>query len=161
MSAYKYAFKSASRIKADADKTAQLFKKLESGKGLTAKNVVNASRPKKAVLHNEFEWNDSIAAENYREGQARHIMNSLIIVHSETKESVRHCFPITIVKDDEEVREYHTMEVIANNDEYKQQIIDRAKSELEAFRHKYNMLENIDEFAELFGLIEEMTEVAV
>ena len=35
----------------------------------TAKDLVDASRPEEAPLHKLFEWNDSIAAEKYREEQ--------------------------------------------------------------------------------------------
>ena len=62
MSAFTYKFKSASMIKADAQKTGELFEKLQNTVGLTARNVVDVSRAEDSLLHNEFEWRDDIAA---------------------------------------------------------------------------------------------------
>jgi hypothetical protein len=47
---------------------------------LTTKSVVAASRSEKAVLHDCFEWDDSIAAERHREEQARAIITSIRVV---------------------------------------------------------------------------------
>jgi hypothetical protein len=42
------------------------------GKG-TAADIVDAARPDDAPLHRYFEWDDGVAAERYRETQARHM----------------------------------------------------------------------------------------
>lgn len=74
-----YEWKSASRIKADAQEAGKLFEQLEAENDLTAARVVEESRAESAVLHGEFEWNDIKAADKYREHQARNIINAITI----------------------------------------------------------------------------------
>lgn len=45
------------------------------GGRFTPAHVVEESKPKDAVLHNEFEWRDKAAAEKYRQYQARNLIN--------------------------------------------------------------------------------------
>lgn len=47
---------------------------------LNPHDIVDESRPAKAVLHPFFEWNDKLAAEEYRVGQARRLSRSVYIV---------------------------------------------------------------------------------
>ena len=46
----------------------------------TAANVVDEARPEEAVLHEAFEWDDSIAAEKHRETQARSLIKTVRII---------------------------------------------------------------------------------
>lgn len=70
-----YEWKEAAQIKADAQKAGEMLENLEKTVGLTPKNLVEASRDESAPLHNEFEWNDTKAAEKYRETQAGYCYN--------------------------------------------------------------------------------------
>ncbi len=45
----------------------------------TAADVVNAARPQSSLIHKMFEWDDSRAAELFRESQARSYVRSLVI----------------------------------------------------------------------------------
>lgn len=47
---------------------------------LTASAVVEESRPKDAVLHSAFEWDDALAAEAHRLNQARHLIRATVQV---------------------------------------------------------------------------------
>ena len=49
----------------------------------TASNVVDESRPEKAVLHEAFEWNDEVAAEEHRKTQARSLIKTVRVIHPE------------------------------------------------------------------------------
>ena len=85
-----YQWKSASRIKTNAQTAGEICENLERTVGLTAKNLLEVSRPEDAPLHNEFEWNDSVAAEKYRENQARYIIRMLCVApEKEDKPPVR------------------------------------------------------------------------
>lgn len=44
---------------------------------LTAEIIVEESRNEKAVLHGIFEWNDTLAAENYRKSQAQALLRNI------------------------------------------------------------------------------------
>lgn len=69
-----------------ADVAGRVMEDLENGPGLTAKNLVDVSRPEDAPLHSVFEWNDSTAAELYRENQARRLIASIEIVREDAPE---------------------------------------------------------------------------
>jgi len=51
---------------------------------LTAAAVVDAAKPKTSALHNHFEWKNTVAAEKYREEQARQLIRRVHIVNSKT-----------------------------------------------------------------------------
>ena len=76
---FKYTWCDGSHHKVDPNVAAQVATELEEAGMLTAKNLVDVSRPEDAPLHDEFEWDDSVAAEKYREGQARNVIHSLRI----------------------------------------------------------------------------------
>ncbi len=52
----------------------------------TASNVVDESRPEKAVLHEAFEWDDEVAAEEHRKTQARSLIKTVRVIHPEKGE---------------------------------------------------------------------------
>jgi hypothetical protein len=74
-----YAWKLAGLAKGiDINDAVQELERIEGLYGsLTPENVLNASRPKNALFHSLFEWNDSVAAEHYRLQQARTILNNI------------------------------------------------------------------------------------
>ena len=75
-----YTWKSGSRIKADAQKAGELMQKLsQTEEGLTAETLLNANKPEDAPLHNDYEWNDETAANEWRLHQSRHFINSVIL----------------------------------------------------------------------------------
>ena len=57
-----------------------MLENLEKTVGITPKNLVEANRDESAPLHNEFEWNDTKAAEKYRETQAGYIIRNICVV---------------------------------------------------------------------------------
>lgn len=48
-------------------------------------DVVDAARDEESPLHSYFEWDDSIAAEHHRQGQARKLITSIVIVRKKGK----------------------------------------------------------------------------
>jgi len=55
---------------------------------LTAKAVVNESRPNEAPLHPIFEWDDEVAGERYREHQATNLIRSVRVVEEAPTEPI-------------------------------------------------------------------------
>jgi hypothetical protein len=53
---------------------------METRGEITPAEVVEESRPANAPLHPLFEWDDSVAAEKYREDQARAVIRSYVII---------------------------------------------------------------------------------
>lgn len=135
-----YQWKPASYIRADPNAAGAICEELEKTGGLTPKRLLDASRPKDAPLHGEFEWNNQVAAEKYREGQARHIIQCLVVKpEQEGAEPVRAWFPVT------EPNSYTNVAVILKRADMKSAMLQRAIRELEAFQKKYTNLKELDE----------------
>lgn len=129
---------------------AEVFKELEETVGLTPKNLVNASRDENAPLHNEFEWNDEIAGEKWREQQGR-LMICNLSVRVEEAPPVRAYISLTTNE-----RKYESIGVILSDRDKTRLMMDNALKELNAFKCKYR---NIKEFAQLFAEIDKLQDV--
>lgn len=142
-----YSFKSGSHIKADAQAAGEMCEKLAAEGRLTARDLVEENRPESAPLHNEFEWNNDVAAESWREHQARHIIGCLVI-KAEKKEPVRAFFNIQRSEPT-----YSHIESILQSKDETESLLRTALAELTAFERKYAMLK---ELAAVFEAIDEV-----
>lgn len=132
-----YVWHSAARIKADPQIAGQMCEQLEQTVGLTADTLLDANRPKDAPLHDEFEWDDSIAAEEYRKTQARHIIGSLRVVVGEKEEApIRAFFPVSKPL-------YESTKIIFSVPEKTEALMQQALRELGSFQRKYAALEKL------------------
>ena len=148
-----YQWKKGSRIKADANAAGQQFEALSETVGLTAETVVDANRPADAVLHDEFEWDDPTAAEEWRKQQARHLMNCICITahtgndgDEQQETTVRAFFNV-------EESTYEHIGVIFADEDKRAKLLASAKRELETFRSKYKTLK---ELAPVLAAIDEV-----
>lgn len=143
-----YVWHNAARVKADPQMAGQMCEELEQTVGLTAETLLDANRPEDAPLHNEFEWDDSIAAEEYRKDQARHIIMCLRVAPEEkTVEPVRAFFPLGTPI-------YESVQHIFSVPEKKEALMQRALKELDSFKRKYAALEC---FKSLFDVIDNIS----
>lgn len=77
----KYQFKSGARFGVEAQIVGKELERIQKTHGVTtAKAVVDEARPDKAPLHPIFEWRDSVAAESYRQWQARKLIKSVTVI---------------------------------------------------------------------------------
>ena len=132
-------------FKADALKVSEEI--AEIGETVEPSEIVNKARNENTELHKCFEWNNDIAAEKYRIQQARNILCNLVFEHKDepTKQE-----PIRLMYKTTENEGYKSINLIMNKpDEYKA-LLNRAYSELQAFKNKYKMLK---ELKEIFDLI--------
>lgn len=123
-------------FKADAQKVAD-----EIGENsITPEQVLEkAKNDENSELHKCFEWNDGIAAEKYRLIQARKIIINLAYVPKEKTDEPVRCFQITREKS----VYMPTKQFLVNNDEY-QDLLKRAKVELESFKRRYATLSELE-----------------
>lgn len=147
-----YQWKTASRVTADPNAAAEQFAALDQTVGLTQQTVLNANRPADAPLHNEFEWDDTEAAEKYRLHQAGHLIRSLIIVpEHEDQENSKQAEPV-------QVRAYFPIQgtfqpvtaIVQEPDKY-ELLLAQAKSEMAAYLNKYNTLKELQPFRDAFN----------
>jgi hypothetical protein len=81
INARKFVFKEGSRLNVSADLVGNELDRIYSkNNALIASDVVNESRPEKAPLHPAFEWNDGVAAEEWRTHTARNLIRSVKVV---------------------------------------------------------------------------------
>lgn len=115
---------------------------------LTPKIVVDESRDNKAVLHKCFEWNDNVAAEKYREYQARNMIGSLI-VYKKTAEHKE--IPVRAFANIE--HDYKPIQLIMESQTLTEKLLENALRELRSFQVKYA---NLKELAPVFEAIEKV-----
>lgn len=143
-----YTWRPGSVHKVKASVAAAECERLESEGRLTAEAMVEDSRPEDAPLHCEFQWDDSIAAEEWRKSQARGIINSLVVV-SEQHQPVRAFVNLSVKSP-----EYTNIHTVVQNRSTAEMLLENAKRELRAFQIKY---QDLVEFADLFTVIEKLT----
>lgn len=131
---------------ADARRVAEEISAI--GENPTTKQIVDAGRNPDSELHKCFEWNDTVAAEKYRLVQARYIVHNLVIEEESVPEDRPEIRFFYKPKDSSGYRE--TRKIVRDENEY-EKLLERAYSELRAFKAKYAML---SELSEIFDLIQ-------
>lgn len=116
---------------------------------LDAPDIVEESRPESAVLHRCFERRDPVAAELYRQHQARCIINCIVTV-VETKERE----PVTVRAYQHVSNTYTPIDVVLKSQDKTSEMKQNAMRELAAFQRKYRVL---SELPPVFEAIEKVT----
>jgi hypothetical protein len=120
---------------------------------LTPELLVQKAKPKNSLLHPCFEWDNTVAAEQFRISQARYMLRSIeVVIESDGDENKTieiRAFHNVQNEDDESV--YVTVKQARENPEYWEQIKEKALSEIHAWKLKY---QNIKEFEKIFDAIE-------
>ena len=144
-----YSFRPGSRIKADPQVAGEMCERIREEYGeLTAENLLDENRPEDAPLHKAFEWNDSIAAEEYRKSQARHIINSLITIAEPDMPPVRAYMNVELSSPD-----YKPIWILLSNMDDYANMLNTALREFRAFEAKYR---NLSELKPLFDAASEI-----
>jgi len=128
----------------------------ENKNRLKPEMVLDESRKKGSVLHDYFEWDDSLAGEKYRIEQARYLIRSIKITieHGDEKYEVRSFISLMIQNGDvKPERKYIPSEVVFKDKVFRKQAIKEAMSEFIAIQMKYR---DIKELAEIFSAIKEV-----
>lgn len=147
------------RFSVSADVAGKVMTDLSNTIGLTAQNLVNVSRPEDAPLHKCFEWNDTKAAENYREWQARKMIAAIEIVSSESVgggmveiEPVLPTRAFHALRTDNS-EGYESIGRIMSDEEKMERLLELAKKDAQIFRAKYG---HIQKLAKLIRAIDEV-----
>jgi hypothetical protein len=117
----------------------------ENDGGVTAAALLKASKPKKSPLHSVFEWDDGVAANKFREGQAREILRAIVLVNDAGEESTVRAF--IHVKSQEA---YLPTLVVMSDQALRAEALQRAWAELESWRKRYS---DLKEFGLVFDAI--------
>lgn len=117
---------------------------------LEADMVVEASKKPTAPLHAAFEWDDKKAAQGFRLDQARYIIRSVTVQIDEQAESDPVRAFVSVVRDDD--RSYTSTAHALSDPELRQQVLQKALRELEAWQQRYAELV---ELASVFAAIDQ------
>ena len=116
---------------------------------LTPKNVVDEARPEGSPLHPEFEWDNEIAAEKWREKQAQLLIAHTIIIEEGSSQNPVRAFHVTVEKS-----HYEPISLILKDESKRSVLLENAKRELISFKKKYASL---TELAKVFDAIDQIT----
>ena len=122
---------------------------------LTPARLVDESRPEDAPLHPVFEWNDSLAAEMWREDQARYVIRCVAVVYEEAPNQDPQRAFVSVDKEKEPV--YTSTAVALSDAEMREQVLRKALSELASWRRRYAEL---NELAKVFTVADRLIKKA-
>ena len=130
------------------------LQKISKAKGaITPENMVDEARPEKSPLHSFFTWDDSEAAELFRQQEARRVIRSVRIIRVDmpaAEQSVVRAFLNVVASDTEtefEGQAYIPMARVQKSPVYEQQVLTRAKDELRAWTERYQ------DYKQYFGVL--------
>lgn len=143
MAAYQYAYKMPGFYDAPAQQVGEMLDELSrSASGLTPQSLIEANRAEGTLLHDVFEWRDDIAAEKYRQEQARAIIRNIVIVEQTTDEEERAPVRGYVSAPGGESR-YVTMQSALTEEKYRAKLLEDAKRNVKFFTAKYRRLEEL------------------
>lgn len=148
-----YEWKAGSRHKVSAQVAGEVCDELEQHGLLTAKHLVDVSRPEEAPLHQEFVWNDAEAAELFREHQARCLIAHIVVREIEDSVPPSRAY-YNIVTTEPKYESIHT---ILSNPDKRRQLLKKAMQELRSFRRKYADIEQLAQVFQAIDAVEEET----
>lgn len=135
-----YQWKAGARQKVSAQVAGEICSELAESNSLTAANLVDVSRPEDAPLHGEFEWNDTEAAERWREEQARALIRSIRVVSADLSASEPVSAFVNVLYSQPE---YESITAVLQKPDKHTALLERALAELQAFKRKYQILSDL------------------
>lgn len=129
----------------DATIIGKVLEDIEQRKaGITPHDVVEESRPEDAALHGYFEWDNSVAGEEWRRSQARYLIRAVLVVREESAEPIPtwHNVVQTIEGDGTE-RVYRRIDVVAQQADLLEQLIERELRQLEGVQRRLDQYEEL------------------
>lgn len=121
------------------------------------RSIVDESRNPIAPLHDEFEWDDTIAGDLHRVSQARYLLRHIVVrrLDEPSSEPLRAFVSVRIrpQEDEPSVARYTALEHAMNTPSLREQLLRSALRDMEAFARKFAALK------ELAGVIGEMDKV--
>jgi hypothetical protein len=154
MAAYHYEFDIKGLYKVDAQIVGEMFDNMSSsGIEITPQSVLDAGRDVSSPIHDVFEWEDSVAAEQYRLDQARRLIGHVRIVREEEPPQQYKERGFVSISNSNNV--YVPLANALSNEEYRNHLLKQAKSDCEVFQAKYRRLQ---ELSAVISAMNEFTE---
>lgn len=108
---------------------------LNEGVPLKPEQVVESAQDTSSVLHGVFEWEDTVAAANWRRHQARNLMNHLeVVIVNEEERHIRAFFHVVT---DKGHKGYVSYKDVAEVPDYHQQVLREAVRQIKHWNRRY------------------------
>ena len=151
-----YEWKIKGFYKADAQKAGEFIEKIERDHGAVHPAIlVEASRSKKAATHKCFTWDDTEAAQKFREGQARSLLKNIKVkVVSESGDEEESKMAFYSVKRaegftrDNKGRVYISAVKAQENEDYMDEILMDALKDMISFKRRYAEIKELSDVIE-------------
>lgn len=159
MSRERYMFRSGAHITGvDPQKAGETLERLRRrhNSRLTPEIVVEEARNLDSPIHAAFEWDDTVAAAQYRIEQAGHLIRCIAVDISRSNLETKAVRAFVNVERDSDRSYTSTVHAMSDRD-LRKQVIERAYAELEAWRKRYAEL---SELARLFEAIDQARDAA-
>ena len=139
-----YQWSSGARIKIDPQTAGERLEAIRARKGgqLDRRDVLADARKTRSPLHQAFEWEDSVAAEQYRLMQAGHLLRAITVVFEDAPQSEPIRAFVHVSKGDDDAAFTHISVALADAD-MKAQLLKQALAEIEGWRRRYAHLEEL------------------
>ena len=120
------------------------------GDKFTPADIVEAARDKKSELYKCFTWDDTVAAQKWREQQARVLVAQLVVRTTTTENEP---VAVRVISSTSTRNEYAPTKVLITVEDDYADLLARAARELKAFQQKYKA---VTELREIFEAIDEL-----
>ena len=161
-----YRFKPGSRLPtSDAQFVGEHLDRLATASGgqLSAARIVAEAKISTSPLHGFFTWDDAVAANRWREHEARHLLNCITVVVKQEKfdeeQEIRayHVVSSSVDEDERPARAYIPISHVANDPAMADQVIEQAKADLRIWKDRYEKFKILipkfgEEFEPVFRL---------
>lgn len=136
-----YSWNTGYSYSVDANAVGKEFEKL--GDNLTPETVVNVARDENNIMHNIFEWDDTVAGEKYRKIQATQLIKNLKIniISNDKKEKKQVRAFVSLERN----TGFKSLEAVINDIDQYQMLLDKAYRELYSIKLKYETLSEIQD----------------
>ena len=123
-------------FKGDATKCYAEVMSLEK---ITPETVVQYAENPETALHSCFEWSDDVAAKKWRLHTARNLIGSFVLIRKEPEEQPKRVFQIS-----SDINVYQPVTFFMRNESEYEQLLSRAKAELNAIKNRYQQIIELD-----------------
>lgn len=124
-----------------------------ANEGLTPRMVVVEAADPQSPLHKQFTWDDTQAAIQYRDEQARRLIRNIMVrvdIDDEPQD-VRLFFNVTQNKE----RSYRNISYVSNDEDLQEQVVQQAHAELERWRTKWSQYRQLQDFVNAVAEVQE------
>lgn len=113
-----------------------------NGGRLTPEDVLNAASDPASPLHTAFEWDDTLAARQWRLTQARRVIVSVTVINSPVSQASRVAAYVS-VKTPEHGRTYVPTVEALDDEALKERVMDQVRVFIETLQRRYSAYQNI------------------